>query len=45
MFPSYAMDEESYFIVTAYYSPLPNQQYYITGNYEDEVILNGQGIA
>lgn len=28
------------FIVTAYYSPLPNQQFYLRGNYEDEVILN-----
>jgi len=33
------------FIVTAYYSPLPDQEYYITGNYEDELRLNGQGIA
>ncbi|MDD2565399.1 MAG: peptidoglycan-binding protein [Candidatus Gracilibacteria bacterium] len=31
------------FIVTAYYSPLPNQQFYLRGNYEDEVILNGEG--
>ncbi len=34
-----------YFIVTAYYSPLPEQEYYITGNYEDEKKLNGQWIA
>ena len=34
-----------YFIVTAYYSPLPGQNYYITGNYESEVRLNGQWIA
>lgn len=37
--------DDSYFIVTAYYSPLPDQEYYITGNYEDELILNGKGIA
>lgn len=36
---------DNYFIVTAYYSPLPDQEYYITGNYEDEKILNGKGIA
>jgi len=32
--------ENTYFVVTAYYSPLPDQDYYITGNYEDELILN-----
>lgn len=31
---------EWYFIVTAYYSPLPNQEYYYTWNYEDEIKLN-----
>lgn len=36
---------ENYFVVTAYYSPLPDQEHYLTGNYEDEVILNGQWIA
>lgn len=34
-----------YFIVTAYYSPLPGQNYYITGNYESEKRLNWNGIA
>lgn len=38
-------EQWNYFIITAYYSPLPDQEYYNTGNYEDEVILNGQGIA
>ena len=38
-------DDQNYFIVTAYYSPLPNQGYYSMGNYEAEVILNGQWIA
>ena len=33
-------EEEWYFVVTAYYSPLPNQKYYYTGNYESEVKLN-----
>lgn len=28
------------FIITAYYSPLPNQSIYLKWNYEDEVILN-----
>lgn len=37
--------DSGYFVVTAYYSPLPNQQYYITGDYEKEKILNGQWIA
>ena len=32
--------ESGYFIVTAYYSPLPNQQNYATGNYISEKILN-----
>ncbi|NDK09623.1 hypothetical protein GW846_02490 [Candidatus Gracilibacteria bacterium] len=37
--------DQNYFIVTAYYSPLPDQNNYLTGNFKDEVILNGQGIA
>ncbi|MDD2486826.1 MAG: hypothetical protein PHS92_00440 [Candidatus Gracilibacteria bacterium] len=32
------------FIVTAYYSPVPNQAFYLRGNYESDIILNGQGI-
>jgi peptidoglycan hydrolase-like protein with peptidoglycan-binding domain len=43
-FPVSAQDD-NYFVVTAYYSPLPDQEYYITGNYKDELILNGKGIA
>ncbi len=35
-------DENTYFVVTAYYSPLPKQEHYLTGNYEDEIILNGK---
>lgn len=32
------------FTITGYYSPLPDQNFYITGDYESEKILNGQGI-
>lgn len=32
------------FTVTGYYSPLPNQEFYLTGNYESEKRLNGHGI-
>ena len=31
------------FVVTAYYSPLPNQSYYMKGSYEADVVLNGRG--
>ena len=34
--------ESGYFIVTAYYSPLPGQKNYATGDYVREKILNGQ---
>lgn len=34
--------ELRHFKVTAYYSPLSNQDFYYRGNYEDEVILNGK---
>ena len=37
--------ESGYFIVTAYYSPLPNQKNYATGNYISEKILNGEWVA
>ncbi len=39
-----AENEETYFIVTAYYSPLPNQDFYLKWDYEKEVFLNGQWI-
>ena len=32
------------FIITAYYSPLPDQSIYLKWNYEDEVTLNWAGI-
>lgn len=31
------------FIVTAYYSPLPNQDRYLMGSYEADLRLNGNG--
>lgn len=31
------------FLVSAYYSPLPDQRYYLRGNYEAEIRLNGNG--
>jgi len=30
-------------IATAYYSPLPDQKYYLRNNHQAEVILNGKG--
>ena len=39
----YAASIPREFIVTAYYSPLPNQNFYLKGNYEAEKILNGNG--
>ncbi len=39
----YAATEEREFVVTAYYSPLPNQSFYLRGNYEAEKRLNGNG--
>ncbi len=40
-----AWAEDQYFVVTAYYSPLPDQEYYLKWNYEAEMRLNGRGIA
>lgn len=37
----YAAWWETYFIVTAYYSPLPDQLSYTTGSYEWDIRLNG----
>ncbi len=31
------------FIITAYYSPLPGQEHYVTGSYEGDIRLNGNG--
>ncbi len=32
------------FTITGYYSPLPNQSYYVTGSYTGDIRLNGRGI-
>jgi len=37
-------NKKTYFRVTAYYSPLPNQSHYIKWNYENEIIMNGKWI-
>lgn len=34
--------DTGYFVVTAYYSPLPDQDFYIMWNYEAEVRMNGR---
>ena len=39
----YAATETREFVVTAYYSPMPNQSFYLRGNYEAEKRLNGNG--
>lgn len=39
----YAAPEEKEYVVTAYYSPLPGQSFYLKWNYEAEVLLNGNG--
>lgn len=31
------------FTITAYYSPLPGQSHYVTGSYESDIRLNGNG--
>lgn len=36
--------EDGDYVLSAYYSPLPGQNYYATGSYASEVILNGGGI-
>lgn len=37
--------EETYFIATAYYSPLPNQDSYTTGSYYWDIRLNGEWVT
>ncbi len=36
-------NEQKTFIVTAYYSPLPDQSFYLKGSYEADIRLNGKG--
>lgn len=38
-----APSEKKNFIVTAYYSPLPDQSFYLRGSYEADLRLNGNG--
>ena len=38
---TYSEDNDSYFIVTAYYSPLPWQESYLAWDYDSEIKLNG----
>jgi len=40
-FPAGVFEQE--FIITAYYSPLPDQCCYVKGSFEEDVILNGKG--
>jgi len=42
--PAGTKSYEQDFVITAYYSPLPNQSAYVTGSYESDVVLNGGGI-
>lgn len=35
--------EAQFFLVSAYYSPLPGQSYYLQGSYEAEIRMNGRG--
>ena len=39
----YAASETREFVVTAYYSPLPDQSFYLKWNFEAEKTLNGEG--
>ena len=41
--PLTAHAEWSYYLVSAYYSPLPDQEFYLHGSFEDEVKMNGEG--
>jgi hypothetical protein len=43
-FSEASIESDSYFIVTAYYSPLPDQDEYITGSYQWDIRLNGSGV-
>lgn len=38
-------NEETFFVATAYYSPLPDQSRYITGSFEWDVRLNGEWVT
>jgi len=38
-----SIPEEAFFEITAYYSPLPGQRAYVTGSYDEDRRLNGNG--
>ena len=47
--PEVQADEITYpytktFTISAYYSPLEGQEYYVTGSYESDITLNGSGV-
>lgn len=42
--PTRALTGMRTFETTAYYSPLPGQQKYVTGSYESDMRLNGRGV-
>jgi hypothetical protein len=43
--PVYAVEKphKQQFVITAYYSPVPNQCCYFRGNYDEEIAFNGKG--
>ncbi len=41
---TFSSDKQTYFVVTAYYSPLPNQTHYIMWSYAKEIRMNGRWI-
>lgn len=43
LLPSLVMAQARTFTITGYYSPLPDQDYFLTGSYESEIRLNGNG--
>jgi peptidoglycan hydrolase-like protein with peptidoglycan-binding domain len=45
--PVYATEKpyDQKFVVTAYYSPVPDQCCYFRGSYEEDIAFNGKGIA
>lgn len=43
LIPTATHAEGAYYLVSAYYSPLEGQDFYLHGNYEDEVKMNGEG--
>ena len=38
-------EKEVYLLATGYYHPEEDQDYYVTGSYEDDLELNGRGIT